>query len=64
VYASIVELGAESHTKNPYVAEMYKLALERKPYSGSISWVFTQSQELIAYQQIPGSQDQTIFPFQ
>jgi histidine ammonia-lyase len=28
VYASIVELEAESHTKNPYVAEMYMVALE------------------------------------
>jgi hypothetical protein len=37
MYASIVELEAESHSINPYVAEIYKLALEGKLYSGSIS---------------------------
>ncbi len=36
VYARLVELGAETPTKNPYVAEMYKLALEGKLYSRSI----------------------------
>ena len=33
VYARLVELGAETPAKNPYVAEMYKLALEGKLYS-------------------------------
>ena len=32
VYARLVELGAETPAKNPYVAEMYKLALEGKLY--------------------------------
>ena len=32
VYARLVELGAETPGKNPYVAEMYKLALEGKLY--------------------------------
>jgi methane/ammonia monooxygenase subunit C len=36
VYARLVELGAETPAKNPYVAEMYKLALEGKLYSRSI----------------------------
>ena len=36
VYARMVELGAETPAKNPYVAEMYKLALEGKLYSRSI----------------------------
>ena len=36
VYARLVELGAETPGKNPYVAEMYKLALEGKLYSRSI----------------------------
>ena len=36
VYARLVELGAETSAKNPYVAEMYKLALEGKLYSRSI----------------------------
>jgi methane/ammonia monooxygenase subunit C len=36
VYARLVELGAESPGENPYVAEMYKLALEGKLYSRSI----------------------------
>jgi methane/ammonia monooxygenase subunit C len=35
VYARLVELGAETPAKNPYVAEMYKLALEGKLYSRS-----------------------------
>lgn len=29
VYARLVELGAETPAKSPYVAEMYKLALEK-----------------------------------
>ncbi len=33
VYARLVELGAETPARNPYVAEMYKLALEGKLYS-------------------------------
>ena len=33
VYARLVELGAETPAKNPYVAEMYNLALEGKLYS-------------------------------
>jgi methane/ammonia monooxygenase subunit C len=33
---SEVELGAETPAKNPYVAEMYKLALEGKLYSRAI----------------------------
>ncbi len=36
VYERLVELRAESPAKNPYVAEMYKLALEGKLYSRSI----------------------------
>jgi methane/ammonia monooxygenase subunit C len=36
VYARLVELGAETPAKNPYVAEMYKLALEGKLYSRAI----------------------------
>ena len=32
----LVELGAETPARNPYVAEMYKLALEGKLYSRSI----------------------------
>ena len=36
VYARLVELGAETPAKNPYVAELYKLALEGKLYSRSI----------------------------
>ncbi len=36
VYARLVELGAETPARNPYVAEMYKLALEGKLYSRSI----------------------------
>jgi methane/ammonia monooxygenase subunit C len=36
VYARLVELGAETPGKNPYVAEMYKLALEGKLYGRSI----------------------------
>ena len=35
VYA-LVELGAETPGENPYVAEMYKMALEGKLYSRSI----------------------------
>ncbi|MEM3065648.1 MAG: ammonia monooxygenase, partial [Candidatus Nitrosotenuis sp.] len=31
-----VELGAETPGENPYVAEMYKMALEGKLYSRSI----------------------------
>jgi hypothetical protein len=38
VYARLVELGAETPAKNPYVAEMYKLALEGKLYSRSIPY--------------------------
>jgi len=36
VYARLVELGAETPGENPYVAEMYKMALEGKLYSRSI----------------------------
>jgi methane/ammonia monooxygenase subunit C len=36
VYARLVELGAEIPPKNPYLPEMYKLALEGKLYSRSI----------------------------
>jgi len=36
VYARLVELGAETPGENPYVAEMYKMALEGKQYSRSI----------------------------
>src|SRR5919201_709556 len=36
VYARLVELGAETPAKNPYVTEMYKLPLEGKLYSRSI----------------------------
>jgi methane/ammonia monooxygenase subunit C len=36
VYARLVEIGAETPARNPYVAEMYKLALEGKLYSRSI----------------------------
>ena len=36
IYARLIELGAETPAKNPYVAEMYKLALEGKLYSRSI----------------------------
>jgi methane/ammonia monooxygenase subunit C len=35
VYARLVELGAETPA-NPYVAEMYKLALEGKLYNRPI----------------------------
>jgi methane/ammonia monooxygenase subunit C len=35
-YARLIELGAETPPKNPYVAEMYKLALEGKLYSRTI----------------------------
>jgi methane/ammonia monooxygenase subunit C len=36
VYARLVELGAETPGEDPYVAEMYKMALEGKLYSRSI----------------------------
>ena len=36
VYARLVELGAETPGENPYVAEMYKMALEGKLYSRSM----------------------------
>ena len=36
VYARLVELGAETPGENPYVAEMYKMALEGKLYSRAI----------------------------
>ena len=36
VYARLVELGAETPSENPYVAEMYKMALEGKLYSRAI----------------------------
>ena len=36
VYARLVELGAETPGENPYIAEMYKMALEGKLYSRSI----------------------------
>ncbi|HXG06414.1 MAG TPA: hypothetical protein VNI77_03710 [Nitrososphaera sp.] len=36
VYARLVELGAETPATNPYVTEMFKLALEGKLYSRSI----------------------------
>ncbi|AIF85171.1 Ammonia monooxygenase/methane monooxygenase, subunit C [Candidatus Nitrososphaera evergladensis SR1] len=36
VYARLVELGVEMPARNPYLAEMYKLALEGKLYSRSI----------------------------
>jgi methane/ammonia monooxygenase subunit C len=36
LYARLVELGAETPGENPYVAEMYKMALEGKLYSRSI----------------------------
>jgi hypothetical protein len=39
VYARLVELGAETPAKNPYVAEMYKLALG-KLYSRSIPQIY------------------------
>ena len=40
VYARLVELGAETPARNPYVAEMYKIALEGKLYSKSIPKFF------------------------
>ena len=36
VYARLVEIGAETPAKNPYVVEMYKSALEGRLYSMSI----------------------------
>ena len=36
IYGRLIELGAESPVKNPYMAEMYKLALEGKLYSRTI----------------------------
>ena len=36
IYARLIELGAETPVKNPYVAETYKLALEGKLYSRTI----------------------------
>jgi methane/ammonia monooxygenase subunit C len=36
VYARLVVLGSETPGENPYVAEMYKMALEGKLYSRSI----------------------------
>ncbi|MEM3103083.1 MAG: hypothetical protein QXL93_00190 [Candidatus Nitrosocaldus sp.] len=36
LYVRMVELGMETPPSNPYVAEMYKLALEGKLYSRSI----------------------------
>ena len=36
VYARMVELGVETPARNPYLAELYKLALEGKLYSRSI----------------------------
>ncbi len=36
IYARLVELGAETPGENPYIAEMYKMALEGKLYSRSI----------------------------
>jgi methane/ammonia monooxygenase subunit C len=36
VYSRMVELGAETSGKNPYVAELYKIALEGKLYGRSI----------------------------
>ena len=35
-YARLIELGAETPPRNPYVAEVYKLALEGKLYSRTI----------------------------
>lgn len=35
-YARLIELGVEIPVKNPYLAEMYKLALEGKLYSRTI----------------------------
>jgi len=35
-YARLIELGAETPLKNPYMAEKYKLALEGKLYSRAI----------------------------
>ena len=36
IYAMLIELGAETPVKNPYIAEKYKLALEGKLYSRTI----------------------------
>ena len=36
IYARLIELGAETPVKNPYIAEKYKLALEGKLYSRTI----------------------------
>lgn len=36
IYARLIELGAETPVKNPYIAENYKLALEGKLYSRAI----------------------------
>ncbi len=36
IYARLIELGSEVPSKNPYIAEMYKLALEGKLYNRSI----------------------------
>jgi methane/ammonia monooxygenase subunit C len=36
IYARLIELGTETSLKNPYMAEMYKLALEGKLYSRTI----------------------------
>ena len=36
IYARLIELGAETPVKNPYVAEMYKLDLEGKLHSRTI----------------------------
>jgi methane/ammonia monooxygenase subunit C len=36
IYARLIELGAETPVKNPYMAEKYKLALEGKLYSRTI----------------------------
>jgi len=36
VYARLIEFGTGIPAKNPYVAEMYKLAPEGYPYSRSI----------------------------
>jgi methane/ammonia monooxygenase subunit C len=36
IYGRLIELGAETSVKSPYVAEKYKLALEGKLYSRTI----------------------------